>query len=162
LTLRIREAEAEDAEFLWQWRNDPLVRQNSFNSDPIPWAQHQSWYVNKLNSPGTLIYILDEDGEPVGQIRYERVSHELVQIASISVRAEKRGRGYGKMILCRTVRLACEKLDVAKVVAVVKENNIASLHTFKAAGFDVQDEYIEQDSHCKRLLYSRPGASSPA
>ena len=162
MTVRVRAADVHDAELLWNWRNDPLVRQNSFNSDPISWNEHQAWYGNKLNCPGTLIYILEQNGKPTAQIRYERASHELARLASITVRAEKRGQGYGKMILCRTLRLASEKLEVKKIVAVVKVNNIASLQTFKAAGFDVQEEFIEQDSHCKRLLYSRPGASSPA
>src|SRR5581483_8142161 len=70
--LTIREARPEDARLLWEWANDPSVRSNSFNQEPIPWESHLRWYEKRLASPGTRFWLLEVNSVPAGQIRYDR------------------------------------------------------------------------------------------
>src|SRR5688572_2257873 len=72
VTLTVRRVTASDAEMLWEWRNDALVRQNSFTSEPIGWTDHQCWLADRLASKDTVIYVLEDGVGPVAQVRYER------------------------------------------------------------------------------------------
>src|SRR5258706_3099130 len=71
--LRIRLASYDDALLLWQWANDPVARQNSFNSAAIAWDDHEAWYREKLASRNCRNWILEIGDLPVGQIRYDRL-----------------------------------------------------------------------------------------
>jgi RimJ/RimL family protein N-acetyltransferase len=152
--VKIRPAGPDDAQLLWQWRNDPLVRQNSFNSQSIPWTDHEVWYARRLASPDICIYLLEKDGKPVAQIRYERRDGSIAEVGDISVAAVDRRKGYGTEILVQTVDRACTKLEAKELFAVVKENNFASAGMFRAAGFEPQSRINVDGWDCIRFFYS--------
>lgn len=154
MALSVRRADVGDAELLWRWRNDPLVRQNSFNTQHIPWADHELWFAGRVTSPDSRIYVLEERDTPVAQIRYERRDHVWAEVGDISVVAGERGKGYGRTILVLTMNLACEEFKAEKVLALVKKNNVASAGTFRSAGFDYQGQVVERDCLCMRFIYS--------
>lgn len=54
----LKAATEKDINLLFEWTNDPSVRQNSFNSAPIPFEDHQRWFHRVLNDPNTFLYIL--------------------------------------------------------------------------------------------------------
>ena len=140
MTLQIRPALPDDARLLWEWRNDPVVRANSFYSDPIPWETHQVWYVRKLASPTTRIYIMEKRLEgPVGQIRFERRDPDVAEV-HLAVASQGRGRGYGREMLVLALPLAQAALGVRRFEAVVKSGNAGSLGLFRSAGFAVEEE----------------------
>jgi RimJ/RimL family protein N-acetyltransferase len=140
--LRIRPATPGDARLLWELRNDPLVRANSFTAEFIPWDAHQRWFAEKLSSAETRIFILeDKKGAPLGQIRFDRQNRKSAQI-HLSIVVAVRGRGYGQFLLTRTLPLAQAELDVVEFVALVKSENEPSLRLFRRAGFTIQDELI--------------------
>jgi UDP-2,4-diacetamido-2,4,6-trideoxy-beta-L-altropyranose hydrolase len=59
-------------ELLWQWANDPQVRNASFSSGPISWETHVAWFNDKISIPRAEMFIAeDERGIPVGQIRFD-------------------------------------------------------------------------------------------
>lgn len=153
MTLSVRRATADDVVLLWEWRNDPVVRQNSFNSDPIPWAEHQMWFAGRVASPGTRIYLLEDDGRPVAQIRYERLEGSIAQVGGLSVVAHERGKSYGKKILLETVAMVCTELSVRRIFAVVKANNLSSERAFKSSGFILQDQVAQQGYACHQFVY---------
>lgn len=120
---------------LWEWRNDPVVRANSFSSNPIPWDEHVSWLREKLVDPHCLIYVVvDEQDIPVGQVRFDTSSEGSAEVA-VSIDAKERDRGYGSAAL----QLACQRVlkehGIGKVLALVKEDNKASINAFAMAGF---------------------------
>jgi RimJ/RimL family protein N-acetyltransferase len=134
-SLRVRRATADDCRLLWEWANDPGVREAAFNSDTISWARHVEWFEARLRSPDTVIYVM-ETGEraPVGQVRFDWRAADAVEI-DISVAAQWRGHGLG----AEGLRLACDAFHRgarATIVARIRTENRASVRTFEKAGFE--------------------------
>jgi UDP-2,4-diacetamido-2,4,6-trideoxy-beta-L-altropyranose hydrolase len=46
-----RNATLGDCKLYLEWVNDPEVRENAFNSNPIPWEVHQEWFAARVNDP---------------------------------------------------------------------------------------------------------------
>ena len=136
--LKIRSEAADDCRLLWQWANDPEVRNASFSSDPIGWEEHVDWFRSKRQDPQCRMYILsDKNDRPVGQVRFELQDDGTAEV-DISIALEQREHGYGAQAL----RLACacffSTADAAQAVAYVKPDNLPSLRAFANAGFNDQ------------------------
>nr|WP_294859562.1 GNAT family N-acetyltransferase [uncultured Fluviicola sp.] len=133
--LNLRRVNDEDALLLFDWANDPEVRNNAFNSDPIDWENHLKWFRGKLNNENSRIYILLDQSIPVGQIRFDREKDNWLIDYSIS--SSNRGKGFGKKI----VSLALEEFGPeTRLIAKVKPENAASLQVFKSNGFDLFEQ----------------------
>lgn len=133
--LKLRPITMEDCHLLWEWANNPVVRANSFDSNPIQWNEHVNWFHRKLTDPHCLIYIVvDERGMAVGQVRFDINSTRSAEI-DISIDPKEMNKGYGSAAL----KLACQSLlresNAIKVLAHIKGGNKASISTFTKAGF---------------------------
>ena len=145
--LRLRPATFADAAFLWRLTNDPTVRSTSFNPDPVPYTRHLEWLTAKLASPATCQWILENDGEPVAQIRYDRKTAELAEVG-FSVVASLRGRGLGARLLELTADLAGQALHVKRLHGRLFAHNIASQKAFVKAGYHLADEFEIDQTLC--------------
>lgn len=130
----LRRAGKEDAELFFKWVNEPVVRANSFNTELIPWENHQKWFEKVLADGGVRIYVLMQDNLPVGQVRLSFEDNKW-QI-SYSIASAYRGQGYGKLIL----QLAENELVITgrageKLFAEVKIHNTASQRIFSRLGY---------------------------
>jgi RimJ/RimL family protein N-acetyltransferase len=130
----LRPANADDAELLWLWRNDPTTRTQSRNTDPIAWRDHSRWFAETLAIPSTRLMIADRNGTPAGMIRFDRLDDgEGVQV-NISVAPDLRGRGVGRAMLVA----ACAGVE-GQVMASVREDNERSRRLFERCGFTPDD-----------------------
>ena len=68
----LRTAGAGDAEFVFRLSNDGLVRRNSADSAEIRWEDHVKWFSRMLTSPDCIFYIVESEGTPIGQVRFNR------------------------------------------------------------------------------------------
>jgi len=152
--LELRLAEEKDCRLIWEWANDPTVRANAFNPEPILWESHKSWYQKKLASPDTRLWILELDKTPVAQIRYDRVDVDTAEI-DFSVTSSHRGKGLGTKILKYSSELACAELGVKYLKGLVLDRNSASIFAFTKADFQPmgREEYIDQP--CQVFVYQR-------
>lgn len=130
----LRRADREDVELFFRWVNEPAARENSFNTEPIPWESHQKWFENVLADNGVRIYVLMQDNLPVGQVRL--VFEDSMWQISYSIASAYRGQGYGKRIL----QLAENELisnghTGEKLFAEVKAHNTASQRIFNRLGY---------------------------
>lgn len=142
--LALRPLSQEDALLLFDWANDPEVRHNAFNSEKISWQDHIQWFLGKLATENTRIFVLLSQSIPVGQIRFDKEKDNW--LISYSVSNGNRGKGFGKKI----VPLALEQFEPGThFIAKVKPENTASLKVFKANGFKT----AEQDS--QMVVFSR-------
>lgn len=128
MELKLRKVNKEDCKILFDWTNDPAVRENAFNTEPVKWKEHQKWFATKLKNENDQIFLLVKDGVPVGQIRFEK--EEDYWKLSYSIANEHRGQGLGKEL----VKLGLEEVQ-GKVRAWVKKDNPASLKVFEGIGF---------------------------
>ncbi|NQT69557.1 MAG: UDP-2,4-diacetamido-2,4,6-trideoxy-beta-L-altropyranose hydrolase [Desulfobacteraceae bacterium] len=145
--IRVRRACIQDGELLWKWANDSSVRANAFHADKIPLKEHLRWYQNKLNSPDTLIWILELGSQPVAQIRYDRVEPATAEI-DISVTADCRGMGLGIKALVLTADISGRELGVKHIKGIVFASNKASSRAFTKAGFKLAGREKVSDKLC--------------
>lgn len=134
--LSVREATMDDAELLYEWANDPSVRSQSFNAEPIEWETHLNWLQKRMASPDTRFYLLLENGEPIGQIRYDRDKTGASAEIGFSVAKEHRGKRLGIKILELTREKALQDLNCERITALVIKGNEASNKAFLRAGFE--------------------------
>lgn len=127
--ISFRKANENDAKLLFDWANDKDVRINSLNQFPILWENHLQWFESKLNSPNTLIFILERENEPLGQIRFDKVG-EFWEI-DYSIDKKERGKGYGKIIVKQGLDYFKDGIYKARV----KKENISSKKVFLSLGF---------------------------
>lgn len=136
--LRLRPAVPADVWLFHWWASDPLVRRQSFTTDPIPLAQHRRWFAKRLNSPLALLRVLqDGDGLPLGQIRFERSDEsDCRAVISFSLDRLARGRGLAPLLL----ELGLKELarcweNSMEAYGEVRADNQTSCRTFVSAGF---------------------------
>lgn len=146
---RIRES---DRKQIYDWANDPRVRESSFDNDPIGWSEHKEWFEERLHDDRTYFYIAEKNNEPVGQIRFEVNENAIV---SISIDRNHRGEGLGTTIL----RLGTEKFlsqdnSTEIVHAWIKKGNHASCRAFEKAGYQRLEETTHKGSNAYHYTFS--------
>lgn len=129
----LREVRSIDRDLLYRWANDPMVRQNAFNTDEINYEDHCNWFTRCLQREDVKIYILIENGMPVGQVRLNIENGEA--LIDYSIAPAYRGKGLGHQI----IEMICEEVkrmkNVTVMVAYVKHENTPSRHVFLKNGF---------------------------
>jgi RimJ/RimL family protein N-acetyltransferase len=143
----LRPATIDDCDLYFQWANDPEVRANSFNQEPIPYDAHVRWFYQKLDFKDQL-WVLTEtktatthlnqfgdectcDHIPVGQIRLQQ-ERDHTEI-HYSIAKEHRGQGNGR----RMIQMALFEVKTWPVVAQVKQTNRASRAIFDKLDFQI-------------------------
>jgi RimJ/RimL family protein N-acetyltransferase len=96
--MKLRKAIFDDWKILLDWRNDPITRENSFETGEVSEQTHKLWFNDSLLNPYREIYILEDNSTPVGSIRSDNVSTNQY-ILSWSIAPTQRGKGYGTKIL---------------------------------------------------------------
>lgn len=130
--LSLRPARAGDAALYFGWVNDPAVRASAFDSAPVAWEGHLRWFAGRLASPASLLFVMEAQGLPAGQVRFDVEDGT----ASIDYTLDPlvRGRGWASHLL----RAGMEEAARARVRgfrAEVRETNGASLAVFRRLGF---------------------------
>ena len=146
MSLFLRNATIEDARDVFDWRNDPDTRANSFNKDELDLESHMLWFGKRLGRENTLMYILMDGSKKAGSIRIdiEGTTGEIsYMIAPLS-----RGKGFGKKILSLLEKTLSESeagKRINKLTGSVLKENRASCRCFDANGYTRTEE---EDSYC--------------
>ncbi len=130
--IRLRRAGSGDVISYFNWANDREVRRNANHSGPIEWSTHTRWFAEKLCDPAAFLFVLEADGLPVGQIRFD-IDRDEARI-DYSVDAIVRGRGWGTRLVQMGTRLMTDR-GLLRFRADVKEGNHASRAVFVRLGF---------------------------
>ncbi len=150
--LNMRMATGNDVEVYFDWANDKLVRQSSFQDKQISHEDHVKWFNNKLRSPDCFFYLFSKENTNCGQVRIDRSGDEI--IIGISIDEKFRGQGLGVQML----NLACSdylsKFPEHEVVAYIKQDNEASLKQFKKAEFNRMEKVLVGNTNSYRLKRS--------
>lgn len=142
---KLVKANEDDCELLYRWTNEEEVRKNSFNTDKINYEDHVKWFMGKLNSLETFIYIFKANDEyPIGVIRLEKIDEDSMLI-NFSIDSKYRGLGYATKLL----DLIKIKFEDYILVGKVKKGNIGSIRAFQKAG------YIMTEELDKLIFYSK-------
>ena len=151
-TYRLREAAEEDMMLYFDWANDPVVRQNSFQTSPIDLTTHEVWFHRKVTEETCLLYVLTDGTVDYGQVRGQ-VDDGKIEIG-YSIAKEFRGKGLARIMLelfeekCMDL-LQCDKVKKDKLMkpecpmrlyAEVKKENPISGKVFEGLGYQKQEE----------------------
>jgi len=135
---RCRPASIQDENLYHAWANEPEVRRQSFQTDPIPLAEHQRWFRDRLHSANALLQVfVDGEGLPLGQVRFERTDPEpWTCVVGFSLDPVARGHGLASELLTCGLRELTRHWGVTQeVYAEVKVSNAASAKALQTAGF---------------------------
>ncbi|MBX7199603.1 MAG: UDP-2,4-diacetamido-2,4,6-trideoxy-beta-L-altropyranose hydrolase [Rhodospirillaceae bacterium] len=145
--LVLRPARADDRGFYFDLANEPDVRRQSFSTGPIPWPNHCAWFAGKLADPRVRLFVLEAQGLPVGQIRFDRDTGGAATL-SYSLESFARGRGWGKKLVALGVETLRREGSVP-ITAEVRPENTASRRVFDSLGF-----VLRPGSPDGRLVYT--------
>ena len=131
------------SEMIWEWRNDPITRKMSVNSEKVSWEEHTSWYEKVLLDKCRKLYVGEEGGIPIGVVRFDKCDdEEYVYEVSINISPTSRRKGFGKQLLTNEIRRVHKEVKNCKFIrAEVKKENEYSNKLFKSCGFIfIEDE----------------------
>jgi UDP-2,4-diacetamido-2,4,6-trideoxy-beta-L-altropyranose hydrolase len=130
----VRKANEDDLEICFNWANDALVREQSYNQELILLTEHKNWFYQKLKDPDSFFYIIEIDQKPVAQIRFQVNGHEAV----LGYLADKtiRNKGLGTSILSKGIeKFIADYKKAIVIIGFVKNSNIASQKSFEKLSF---------------------------
>ncbi|MCW7490401.1 GNAT family N-acetyltransferase [Leptospira meyeri] len=131
MNLVVRPATDDDCKLLFDWANEPEVRNASFHSEKIEWQEHTSWFLQKLNNPNSLILIFEVDGEPAGQIRFDKNIDENYFLISFLLDEKFRGKSLCRVLIAKGIGYLVTQVQTPiRCVGFVKKENIASQRAF--------------------------------
>lgn len=137
--LRLRPADLDDVNLVWEWVNDPDVRASAFESLFIPLEDHIKWYNNKLQDKNSRIMIISNyQNMPIAQVRFEYDGNE--SIVDLSISKKFRGKGLASEVLDLGLGALPKDARWLSIKAYVKKHNIASQKAFIKSGFSSHGE----------------------
>lgn len=141
MQIHYRKAKLSDLDLYFEWTNDPATRSNSFNTQEVDYQEHTEWFSRKVEDKKALLLVFEnEENIPVGQIRIEQKTEENI----IGISIDKNFRGLGLAVPMLTI--ACEvfftEFQAKNIHAYIKKTNLASLNSFRKAGFEIINELI--------------------
>lgn len=152
--VQLRPATADDARMIFEWRNQPFVLQRSTSTVPISWGEHQSWYAKSIRNPNYRFYVVLVDGEPAGQVRFDRKGS--VAIVSVFLVEQKTNHGFGVEALRQSTAEIFREWQVRKVVACIRTDNRAAQSAFTKAGYS-PDNDVRSFCPADHVVYSEAG-----
>ena len=134
--LRVRPWQASDADLLLSWRNDPVTRTWSRNSDPIPEPVHLEWFAAAMEDDGRCGYVIVDDDRAVGHVRFDIDLESSSAEISIVLDPLRTGQGLGR----RSLGLAIESFSkehpgIHRLTATTHADNVRSTRLFVGMGF---------------------------
>ena len=134
----IRDANLDDSDDIYNWRNDKLSREMFFDSSVISKETHDSWFKKTLNSNNNKIYIGEKDNAKIGVCRFEKNKNEQIAEVSININPNFRGKGLSSDLLNDSINFYLKK-NYIDLNARVKNKNEISQKIFKKVGFYVDE-----------------------
>ncbi len=126
---KLRGVIVSDWDFLLEWRNDNITRQNSFNSEVISTNAHKEYINNILINSDRNLYILEYNEIPVGTLREDRIEKEIFEL-SYTISPMYRGKKIGQIMM--SLYLIEKK---GSYLCRVNEKNLPSIKMIKKLGF---------------------------
>lgn len=153
--LTFRKAILADAKLYFDWTNDSVVREQSYNSNTIDYENHKKWFETKLEDDSCMLLLFQNEGMiNIGQIRIQK-ENECKALIGISIAAEHRGRGYAKGMLLLASDYFLEINKCYLINAYIKEQNRSSKQAFEKAGFEFQN--IINYENCSSFYFIKKG-----
>ncbi len=152
MEIAIRKAVEDDVLDVFEIANNKEARANSINQSEIKLEDHKVWFNRKIYSDECIFYVAEtkENHKVIAYIRYEREDDGWV--VSINLNDGFQSMGLGTKIIKET----SYKIP-GEITAVVKEANIASVKSFKKAGYLEKCSILISNENFLKLKYRPHG-----
>ena len=139
--INIRQADIDDCEMTYAWRNAESTRRYFLDPKPITREEHHKWMESVIKDDNRFLLIAHDDDTPVGVVRLD--CRKNVAEISIYLDPDKTGRGYGKQIIVSACEWGKNNLKFLNFMeAQVLDKNIASIKSFESVGFQRRENEI--------------------
>jgi RimJ/RimL family protein N-acetyltransferase len=133
-----RPACMNDAEVIWQWRNESATSRFYRNTKPTPRHEHMKWFRSALQNRKKLLVVVEYEENEVGHVRFDLNDNDMnCAEISIYVNPNFRGTGYGKDILEAAMNYA-KKTGIQSFTAQTHKDNKVSTRLFESLGFRIE------------------------
>lgn len=152
MPVTIRHATMDDADTLYEWRNDPDTIRFSTSNAGVSKDDHLVWLERKLVSEETMMLIGCDSasGEALGIVRFD-AHDENFWIVSINLSPSWRGQKLASPLLDKAIEFFGKK-HTAIVTAYVKQDNIVSRRCFERSGFALYEENDVEVTYMNKVL----------
>lgn len=142
----VRDAVEDDLSAIMAIHNDIMRTTTSIYDDrPTELAEWQAWY-DKRRGENLPVIVADDDGEVAGLASYgqwrARPGYRNTVEDTVHVRADKRGRGFGRLLL-RALVASAQEAGVHAMVAFIDSSAVASVRLHRSLGFEIVGTFRE-------------------
>ena len=157
----IKRAQKEDADIIgevhsaaWKQTYQGVFSQEYLDSDS-PSARREE-FLSSLNDRNCVYLLLKDDDQAAGIVKLALNGNDI-EIASIYILEEYRGRGFGRKVL----EYIFSEYEDCPIVLWVLEANLNARAFYKKCGFELTDKtrLIDRGGSFKQLMYVRNAAS---
>ncbi len=150
--ITIRKVNLEDLDFTYLLSNETIIRENSYNKEPILYANHQKWFSNKVQNKSAFYYTGEYNRQSVAFLRIDVTSKE--NIIGIAISKGFRGKGLAVPFL-KLISEEFVKKTNKKITAYIKIDNILSIKSFERAGYVFDEECQVNGEKSVKYIYEK-------
>lgn len=152
--VKIRFADLEDMNDIFEWRNEVDSVINSLSKEKVCYKKHQDWYLSRLKQlHKNPILIAESNSDPInkfGMVRFDIIKENIFRV-SININPSFRGKGLAKEILINAENFFFKEINI--LVAEVWRNNEASKKVFTNSGYlDASSETSDPIMYLKQTF----------
>ena len=156
MRLRARPARENDLMLLFNWVNDSLVRSMSFNQAPIDLETYKQEFNNTLTQQTSKLLIIERRDESGKWVPIARVQIDEDGEFNMSLTSEMRGQHLAQSVIKTGIGYIRRDPSIEKLIAHIKNKNIASVKSFEKAGFRLNCETTFSGNPCLEYIYKMP------
>ena len=134
----IRPAHTEDTYRVYAMMNRADVCMWTTCGQPRTWDIHEAWFDRYVDNKRGLMFLLEKDGDVVGEVHYDPCTVDGVTAANshIALQPALRGQGIGRWLLESTIPCAYDIKGVGFLMAPIRPSNHKSIKCFSSCGFE--------------------------
>jgi UDP-2,4-diacetamido-2,4,6-trideoxy-beta-L-altropyranose hydrolase len=131
----LRRAEENDCDKIHAWRNAEITRLFSFSGEEISLDAHQQWFHKSLDDDRCVLLVGEQNGQPVGVLRYDFLS-DLKVLVSVYLVPGCHGQGLGNFLIRAGSSWVRSRFPSCKTIQaeILTENQVGQ-KAFLEAGF---------------------------
>jgi len=136
MEIKLREIQKKDIDFIFELRNNEEVRKYMFNTEPLIYEKHVTYWKNRIEKKEPS-YIIEKNELKVGFVKLDYCNLEKAYYISIVIKNEYQGEGTGK----KSIEILKQKHG--KLLAKVKPDNEKSKKMFEKMDFKMRSYEME-------------------
>lgn len=134
--IKFVDASEEHLELIFNWRNEPSIREVMYNDDKIEWENHVRWFQSIVQDELKLIKIIYYENIPYGVANFYLTNKELkIGEWGFYIGEKNSPKGLGKILAYSMLNFLFEEANIRKICAEVLEFNNISINFHKKVGF---------------------------